>query len=390
MKFKTLNDRKPLQRRGLGRLMKKIQLVLALHLLAYTSFAQMDMPPSGGNPRAMISEEVGITSITIKYGRPDVNKREGKIYGDGNLVTYGFSTNSFITNKNTAPWRAGANENTTITFEHDVKVEGKDIKAGTYGLHMAMGADKVTLIFSNQSDAWGSFYYEEKNDVLRVDVKPVALDKSVEYLKYEFIEQKEKYCVIAMQWEKLSVPFKVDVDVENIVLARLREQVTSVKGFNSTNMLQASSFCFNKNINLEEALGWAQRAVTGFQGQKSYVSLRNLATGYEKLNRLTQTDSVMNEALTMATPTQYAAYGRSLITSKRVDKAMEVFNTNKQKNGDVYFANFGLMFGYSAKGDYKKAIEHAEKAIAQASNDAAKKQLEGNVAKLKEGKDINQ
>jgi len=370
--------------------MKSISLLTAILFLNLSLFAQMDVPPSGGNPRAMISEEVGITSITLKYGRPDVNKREGKIYGDGNLVTYGFSTTNFITNKPTSPWRAGANDNTTITFEHDVKVEGKDLKAGTYGLHMALGADKVTLIFSSQSDAWGSFYYEEKNDVLRVDVKPVALDKSVEYLKYEFIEHKEKYCVIAMQWEKLSVPFKVEVDVDNIVIARLREQVTSVKGFNSTNMLQASSFCFNKNINLEEALGWAQRAVTGFQGQKSYVSLRNLATGYEKLNRLTQTDSVMNEALAMATPTQYAAYGRSLITSKRVDKAMEVFNANKQKNGDVYFANFGLMFGYSAKGDYKKAIEYAEKAIAQASNDAAKKQLEGNVAKLKEGKDINQ
>lgn len=369
--------------------MKKLQLLVALSFIGWTSYAQMDVPPSGGNPRAIVSEEVGITSITIKYGRPDVNKREGKIYGDGNLVPYGFSTTSFITNKNTAPWRAGANENTTITFEHDVKVEGKDIIAGTYGLHMAMGADRVTLIFSNQSDAWGSFYYEDKNDALRVDVKPLALDKSVEYLKYEFIEHKEKYCVIAMQWEKLSVPFKVDVDVDNIVLARLREQVTGQKGFNSTNMLQASSFCFNKNINIEEALGWAQRAVTGFQGQKSYVSLRNLATGYEKLSRLPQADSVMKEALTMATANQHIGYGRALITQKRTDKALEIMLAGKTKFGDVSIINNGLMFGYSAKGEYKKAIEHAEKAIAQASNDAAKKQLEGNVAKLKEGKDIN-
>ena len=370
--------------------MKKLKSLCAILLFTATAFAQMDLPASGGNPRATISEEVGITTITIKYSRPDVNKREGKVYGDGNLVTYGFSTQNFITNKATSPWRAGANENTIISFEHDVKVEGQPLKAGTYSLHMAMGADNVTLIFNTQSEAWGSFYYDEKYDALRVNVKPVALDKSVEYLKYEFVEHKEKHCVIAMQWEKLSVPFKVEVDVDNIVLARLREQITSQKGFNTTNMVQASSFCFNKNINLDEALGWAQRAVTGFQGQKSYVSLRNLATGYEKLNRLSQADSIMNEALTMATPAQYAAYGRSLITSKRVDKAMEVFNANKQKNGDVYFANFGLMFGYSEKGEYKKAIEHAEKEIAQASNDAAKKQLGDNITKLKEGKDINQ
>ncbi len=369
--------------------MKQLTLFIAFIAFANFSFAQMDIPPSGGNPRAIITEEVGITSITINYSRPDVNKREGKVYGDGNLVPYGFSTTSFITNKNTAPWRAGANENTTITFEHDVKVEGKPIKAGTYGLHMAVWPDSVLLIFSNQKDAWGSFYYEEKFDAVRVVVKPVLTDKSVEWLKYEFVEHKEKHCVIAMQWEKLSVPFKVEVDVDNIVVARLREQITSQKGFNSTNMLQASQFCFNKNINLEEALGWAQRAITGFNGQKSFTSLRNLATGYEKLNRLPQADSVMNEALTMANANQYMGYGRSLIGFKRMERALEIFAANENKNGDVYAVNAGYMSYYSAKGDFTKALECANKALTQAPQ-AQKNTITGFIAKLKEGKDINQ
>jgi Protein of unknown function (DUF2911) len=369
--------------------MKKLCTVLVL-MHAATVFAQMDLPPVGGNPRASVSEEVGITSISIKYSRPDVNKREGKVYGDGNLVPYGFSTTSFITNKNTAPWRAGANEATVITFEHDVKIEGKDLKAGSYALFMAMGAADVTLIFSKQTEAWGTFYYKEEDDVLRVNVKPVVLDKSVEWLKYEFIEHKEKYCVIAMQWEKLSVPFKVEVDVDNIVLSRLREQVTSVKNFNSTNMLQASSWCFNKNINLEEALTWAQRAVSGFQGQRSYVSLRNLAVGYEKLNRMPQADSVMNEALTLANANQYTAYARILLTAKRADKALEVMQASLKKNGDVFAVNNGLMYAYSAKADFKNALKHADKAMTQAPNDAAKKAIEGFILKLKDGKDINQ
>mgnify|MGYP001451695481 FL=1 len=137
--------------------MKKFLLFAMAIVYLQIASAQMDLPPSAGNPRAKITEEVGITDITITYSRPDVNKREGKIWGDGNVVTYGFSTSSSITNINTAPWRAGANENTTITFEHAVKVEGKNIKAGTYG-RMAVWPDSVTVIFSNQTGAWGRFF----------------------------------------------------------------------------------------------------------------------------------------------------------------------------------------------------------------------------------------
>jgi tetratricopeptide (TPR) repeat protein len=367
----------------------KYILIFSLLLLQLSSFAQLDLPASGNNPRATLSEEVGITSITIKYSRPDVNKREGKIYGEGNPVPYGFTTNNFITNKNTSPWRAGANENTTINFEHDVTIEGKPLKAGTYAIFMAMGTDNATLVFSTQTEAWGSYYYDEKYDALRVDVKPVALDKSVEYLKYEFIEHKEKYCVIAMQWEKLSVPFKVGVDVDNIVLARLREQLTSQKGFTSAMVLQAAQYCLNKNINLEEALQWSKRAIDGVGGQKTYITLRNLATAYEKLNRIPEADSTMNEALLIATANQYNAYGRQLITQKRVDKALEIFLASQKRYNNIFAVNNGLLYGYSAKADFKNAIKYAEKAMVQAPNEAAKKQLETQLVKLKEGKDIN-
>ncbi len=363
--------------------MKHFSFLLTLLIVSICSFSQMDLPPSGGNPRATISEEVGITSITIKYARPDVNKREGKIWGE--LIPYGFASQNLNTNKNNMPWRAGANENTTITFEHDVKVEGKSIRAGTYGLFMAVWPDSVTVIFSNQSEAWGSFYYDENYDVLRVTVKPVALDKSVEWLKYEFIEQREKYCVIALQWEKLSIPFRVDVDVDNIVVNRMREQVTSQKGFNQLNLVAAANYCLTKNINLEEALGWSQRAAA----LKSYTTLRTLATAYEKLNRFKEADSVMTEALTMASVNQYTGYGRAMITQKRNDKAVEIMLAAKGKFGENFTVNNGLMFAYAARGDFKNALLYADKAMAQAPNDAAKKTLEGQIAKLKEGKDIN-
>lgn len=364
--------------------MKRIALLSAILFLTINIFGQMDLPPSAGNPRAKLTEEVGITDIAISYSRPDVNGREGKIWG--NVITWGFSTNSLITNKDTNPWRAGANENTTISFENDVKVEGKNLKAGTYGLFMAVWPDSVIIIFSNQSTAWGSFYYKDKYDVLRVTVKPVVLDKSVEWLKYEFVEQKEKSCTIALLWEKWMIPFKVEVDVDNIVINRLREQVTGQKGFNPLNLVAAANYCLNKNINLEEALSWSQRAAV----LKSYSTLRTLATAYEKLNRLREADSVMTEALTMANVNQYIAYSRALITQKRNDKAIEILLAGKAKFGDVFAVNNGLMFAYSAKGDFKNALMYADKAMIQAPNDAAKKTLGDQIAKLKGEKDINQ
>ncbi|MFZ1528032.1 MAG: DUF2911 domain-containing protein [Ferruginibacter sp.] len=369
--------------------MKQLLFVAAAFLFTADLQAQMDLPPSGGNPRAMVSEEVGITSITIKYSRPDVNKREGKLFGDGNRVPYGFKETNFVTGKNDAPWRAGANEATNISFEHDVKVEGKDIRAGTYALFMAMGAENVTLIFSGQAEAWGSFSYDPAQDVLRVDVKPDALEKPVEWLKYEFIAHKETSCTIAMQWEKISVPFKIDVDVDNIVINSLRKEMTSRKSFTPALELQAAQYCLNKNINLEEALRWSKNAIDGPGGQKTFITLRNLATAYEKLNRLAEADSSMVEALQIATANQYTAYGRQLIVQKRTDKALEVFKASQKRYGNIFGVNNGLMSGYAAKADFKNALKYAEKALVQAPNEAAKKQLEGSIQKLKEGKDIN-
>lgn len=368
--------------------MKKVLLSATAVLIGLATFSQMDIPPVGFNPRAIISEEVGITSITIKYSRPGVKSREGKIWGG--VVANGFGTFSFATGSMSSPWRAGANEATVISFEHDVKIERKDLKAGSYALFMAMEKDSATLIFSKQTDAWGSFYYKPEHDVLRVQVKTTALDKPVEWLKYEFVEHKEKNCVIAMQWEKLSVPFKVEVDVENIVLARIRAEFTGVKGFVSANKLQASMYCFERNINIEEALGWAQSAVNGKPfGQSGYDAYENLATGYEKLNRIPQADSIMNEGLMIASMAQYTGYGRKLIAKKRTDRALEVLLGAQKKFGNVYAVNNGLSYAYSAKGDYVKALEFANKSLAQASPQA-KTTVTTNIEKLKAGKDINQ
>lgn len=365
-------------------------MVLVTFLFVYlNSHAQLDIPGDGGNVKASVTEVVGITSITVNYSRPAVKGREGKIWGG--IVADDFGTFNFLTSSMSSPWRAGANEATTISFEHDVEVEGQHLKAGTYALFMAMQSDKATLIFSKQVEAWGSFYYKEEDDVLRIEVETSALENSVERLKYEFIEHHENYCILALQWEKRSVPFKIEVDVDDIVLNRIREQLISSKGFVSGNLLQASRYFFLKNSHLEEALSWAKKAVDGKPfGQTSYVTYQNLAMGYEKLNQLEKADSIMTIALRNENNLQrYNSYNRECIKKGRRKRAIEIMTIAKTEFGDVYQVNNGLSYAYSAEGLYDKALEHANIALTQATSEQSKSKVKENIAKLESGTDIN-
>ena len=194
--------------------MKNAIFCFVLALIAFSSHSLAQVPynaavPNGYTKKAVVSEQVGLTQVTITYHRPGVKGREGKIWGE--LVPKGFVDQGFGNGKLT-PWRAGANENTVIEFDNDVKIEGQTLSKGRYGFFIAYDPMESTIIFSKRADSWGSFYYDEKEDALRVKVKPQPIEKSVEYLKYEFSNQTPDSAVIALSWEKLSIPFKVEVD----------------------------------------------------------------------------------------------------------------------------------------------------------------------------------
>ena len=122
--------------------------------ITHTLSAQLTTPPNGGNKKAVVGERIGITDVTIHYDRPGVKGRENKVWGQ--LVQAGYNDLGFGNTK-TAPWRAGANENTTIEFSTDVKIEGQPLAAGKYGFFIAYDPNECTLIFSkNSSNAWSS------------------------------------------------------------------------------------------------------------------------------------------------------------------------------------------------------------------------------------------
>src|ERR1044072_4866969 len=135
-------------------MIRKLSAFFTMLCFTLSVSAQLTSPPDGGNKKASVSERIGITDVTIHYDRPAVKGREGKIWNG--LVHTGFTDLGFGTSK-AAPWRAGANENTTFTFSTDVMVEGKPLKAGTYGFFVAYEEESPTLIFNNANQSWGSF-----------------------------------------------------------------------------------------------------------------------------------------------------------------------------------------------------------------------------------------
>lgn len=362
-------------------------LVLALFLTTTISRAQLTSLPSGGNKKASVTERIGITDISISYDRPGVKGREGKIWGQ--LVPEGFTDQGFGSSK-AAPWRAGANENTIFECSNDVTIEGQPLLAGKYGLFIAYSPSECTLIFSRNSSSWGSFYYDPKEDVLRVKVKPAPIDKTVEWLKYEFIEEKENSATVALEWEKLSIPFKVEVDYVKTQLESFRRELRTNKGFTWTTWNQAALFCVQRNTNLQEALAWADTATNpNVLGDKNFQTLSTKAQVLVLLNRKEEADVVMKEALPLGKMPEIHQYARQLLQQKKAKEAFDAFRLNYDRHPNEFTTNMGMARGYSATGDYKKALDYLKKAQTQAPDPVNKANIEKMLPMLQQGKDIN-
>ena len=366
----------------------KLALLACFFLITYSgTFAQLTTAAGGGNKKAAVSEQIGLTDYKYQLRQARVKGREGQIWGK--LVHVGYADLGFGTSKQ-APWRAGANENTTIEFSTDVKIEGQPLAAGKYGFFIAYDPNECTLIFSKNSSSWGSFFYDMKEDALRVKVKPVATDKSVEWLKYEFTDEKEGSATIVLSWEKLMIPFKVEVDYVKDQLASFRRELRSDKGFNWIAWQQAAQFCADHKTNLEEGLEWANTSInTPFISDKNFQTLSTKAQILNQLNRGAEADAVMKEAIPLGKMTEIHAYGRQLVQQKKPKEAFDVFQLNYNKYPNQFTTNMGMVRGYSAIGNYKKALEFAQKAQPQAPDALNKTNVEKMINMLKEGKDIN-
>ncbi len=331
------------------RCLLKFSSFLFLFLFLFSSvdiFAQPQLTVPNPSQLAAVSQQIGLTDISITYNRPGVKGRE--VFGK--LVPYD------------QVWRAGANKNTTISFSTDVMVEGKKLSAGTYGLHMIPSANEWTIIFSKNNWSWGSFNYDESEDALRVKVKPQS-GEFTEWLLYTFDTADPNSTILSLSWDKTKVSIKVEVDVKTQVIASFRKQFDDLQGFFWQPWNQAANYCIQNKFNYDEALTWIDRSIginTNAQNQSTKIILLK-ATG-----KNSEAEELKKTAYENATEADINAAGYQFLFAGLNDDAIGLFKMNTEKFPNSWNVWDSLAEGYMNKGDKDLAAKFYNKALGMA------------------------
>jgi len=344
-------------------------LLLTTFSLAQTATNEtvmLNLPRASQHAR--VTQRIGITDITVNYHRPMVNGRQ--IFGK--VVPYG------------QVWRAGANENTTISFSDPVTIEGQPLDQGTYGLHMIPGESQWTVIFSKNSSAWGSFSYKQEEDALRVNVKSQTAEFH-DALTYDFDDVKPDSTAVTMRWDKVAVPFKVAVKVNDIVVASIHQQLHGLNQYYWEGWDDAAGYFLANKIDLDEALKDEDQSI---QVEERYDNLMNKSRILEAMGRSDDAKTFRTRALDMASASQLYFYARQLQGAKKQDEALAIFRSTAKKFPDYWTSHLGLARVYSAQGDFDNALKEAKLSLAGAP-DSNRTTVENYVKRLQAKDDIN-
>ncbi|MEO8648876.1 MAG: DUF2911 domain-containing protein [Acidobacteriota bacterium] len=190
--------------------------------------AQLRLPrPS---QKASVMQTIGVTDLTITYSRPGVKGRT--IWGDAPKDAYA-QGEATLDDQYKRPegmpivpyghvWRTGANEATQFVITDDATINGQKLAAGSYSLHTIPGKDEWTIVFNGTANQWGSFSYDPAKDTLRVKAKPQWVTENQEWLAYSIEPVTDNSANVNIRWEKVKVPFTVEINVSAVAIARAK------------------------------------------------------------------------------------------------------------------------------------------------------------------------
>lgn len=222
------------------------------------------------SPGASVSQMLGTTRIEVTYHRPGVKGRV--IWGD--LVPYG------------KVWRLGANEATMLSFTDPAWINGKEIPAGTYSLHALPGPDVWTFIVNKVAKQWGSYSYDEKDDLLRFEVKPEAA-AATEWMQFAITPLAEDKVEVELRWDKLRLAFPIQVKVREITWARIDSALGAAE-VDPGSWQRAANYALTTKERVKDGLGWIEKA----------LAAKRTAMGLESKAKLLALDGRKAEAIT--------------------------------------------------------------------------------------------
>ncbi len=334
--------------------------LLALPALALAQGPPLSLPEA--SQAATASQRIGLTDITVTYHRPAVRQRT--VWGD--LVPYD------------QVWRAGANQNTVLSFSTPFSVGGQQLPAGDYGLHIIPTKAEWTVILNKESTAWGSFFYDQANDAARFTTRPQPAEFQ-EYLAYTFESPGPAGVTLTLHWEKVALPIQIVVDTPAVVSDNLQQQLHNLPGFFWQSFAQAASWSARNNANLDRASAWADRAIAM---NRNYQTLRAKALVLERKGEATAAVALREEALKVATEADINAYGYELLGAGKVDEAIATFRKNVADHPGSWNTYDSLGEALAQKGQVADAVVQYTKALQMVGDDTNKKRISGILAKL--------
>jgi tetratricopeptide (TPR) repeat protein len=328
--------------------------------------ALLDLPRKSQNAEVM--QTIGITNVTLKYSRPLVSGR--KVFGG--IVPYN------------DVWRAGANENTTITFTDQVSIEGKPLDKGTYALFMIPTESDWTIIFSKTNTAWGAFTYKQDEDALRVTVKPAASDLH-DALVYEFDNLKPDSVVLTLRWDKIAVPVNLSVNVPQTVETSLQKQLRGRVQYEWQSYDDAANYFLDAKADLPDGLKYADKSI---EIESRYDNLITKSRILAAMGKTDEAKTFATQALAKADAPQSYQYARQLQRDNKQGEAFAVYRDIAKKYPTNLFAYAGLARIAVGDGNYDEAVRDM-KLAKDAAPENAKAQIQGLINRLEAKENIN-
>lgn len=252
--------------------------VIFLSVILYAQEFRTPRP----SPDATVSQFIGVTKVSVDYSSPAVKGR--KIWGE--LVPF------------SEVWRTGANEATTITFSDPVSINGNELSAGTYGIHMIPGVNEWEIIFSKDVPVDGSSTLDPKKEALRIKVKPVE-NPFTERMTFLFTDVTDNSGNVSLVWENLKVTFKVDVKTQELTFQKARN------AFNWGQLMAGATYALEQNTNLDEGYNWIQASTLINQ---NYWNTRIMAQYLAKMNKKSEAIAAMEKAIELGGKMQNAPF----------------------------------------------------------------------------------